>query len=205
MDIQSKELAARIAHVDNVVFDVGNVLFRFDTDHIRQKFLSPEYRDVLGDAMFVEDHEWSWAQFDMGLVTEEEVAENIARHAGLPHLSGEVLCAVQHFHEDREPLPLAYELPAVKAAGKKLYALTNYGGAGFDRAYAKFDFFQHFDGIVVSGKEKIWKPMPEIYRLLTDRYGLDPARTLFIDDNPNNIAAAQALGWQTWHYTDAIK
>ena len=200
----SQELAKRVRDVDNVVFDVGNVLFRFDTDHIREKFLSPENRQKLGDAMFVNDHEWCWGQFDKGLWPDEEVAKRIAAHAGLPECWEEVLSAYEHFHEDRVQLPLVSEIPALKAQGKKIYALTNYGKTGFDRVYAKFDFFKLFDGAVVSGREQMWKPERNIFRLIRDRYQLDVKRTLFIDDSLPNIITAGEEGFQTWHYTEGI-
>lgn len=58
-----------------------------------------------------------------------------------------------------------------------------------------------FDGIVVSGAEKIVKPDPELYRILIDRYRINPQETLFIDDNPENIQTAKQLGFQTLHLT----
>ena len=198
------ELAQRARHADNVVFDVGNVLFRFDTEHIRNTFLSGENRKKLGDAMFVQDHEWYWGQFDKGLWPDEEVARRIAEHAGVPHAWQEVLCAYEHYHEDRVALPLVQDIATLKADGKKVYALTNYGVTAFDRVYAKFDFFKLLDGIVVSGREKMWKPESGIYRLMEERYALTPEKTLFIDDSYANIVAAANRGWQTWHYTDAL-
>lgn len=200
MEIQSLDLARRVEHVDHVVFDVGNVLFRFDTEHIKRTFLTEQHREQLGNAMFVADHEWAWYQFDKGLWPAEEVAEKIACHAGLPGCGGEVLYAYEHYHEDRVPLPLTKDFAALKSMGKKIYALTNYGWDAFDRVYAKFDFFKELDGILVSGREKVWKPMPEIYQLMCSRFDLVPQRTLFIDDSPVNIQAAAALGWQTWLY-----
>ena len=201
MTIRSKELAARLACVDNVVFDVGNVLFRFDTEHVKQTLLPENHREQLAKAMFVADHEWAWYQFDTGLWPAEYVAEKIACHAGLPGCGGEVLYAYEHFHEDRVPLPLTEDFAALKSMGKRIFALTNYGWDAFDRVYEKFDFFKELDGIVVSGREKVWKPMPEIYELICARYNLVPERTLFIDDSPANIEGARQLGWQTWLYT----
>lgn len=197
-------LEEKVRHADAVVFDVGNVLFRFDTDHIRKKLLSPANSKALGDAMFIADHEWCWGQFDKGLWSDEEVARQIAAYAKLPDAWREVLYAYEHFHEDRVMLPLAYDIALLKEDGKKVYGLTNYGRTGFDRVSARFDFFSLMDGIVVSGREKLWKPEKGIFLCIQERYGLVPEKTLFIDDSAANIATAQGLGWQTWHYTDAL-
>ncbi len=60
--------------------------------------------------------------------------------------------------------------------------------------------YRHFDGEVVSCEEHVVKPEPRIYEILLERYGLDPAATLFIDDRPANIAAAERLGIRGRHF-----
>ena len=71
---------------------------------------------------------------------------------------------------------------------------TNWSAETFPVAQARFGFLALFRGIVVSGTEGVVKPDPAIYRLLLERFGLDPARCVFVDDNPANAAAATALG-----------
>jgi 2-haloacid dehalogenase len=61
-------------------------------------------------------------------------------------------------------------------------------------AMRRYDFLNCFDGMVVSGKEKIRKPFPEIYELILDRYHLSARHTLFIDDNPRNVRGAEDAG-----------
>jgi len=76
----------------------------------------------------------------------------------------------------------------------KLYALTNWSGETFPIALQKFNFLQHFEGIVVSGDEKTRKPFEKIYKIILERYGLDASTCVFIDDNFENIEAAEKLG-----------
>lgn len=194
-----QELLQRSRQTDAVVFDVGNVLIRYDPPHIARTLLPENHRQALAEAMFTPG-EWYWGRFDEGLVPDEEAAERIACRAGLPGCGGEVLHALYHFHEDRVPLPLAQALPAFRKTGKKLVALTNYNEKAFGLLRDRFDFFRCFDGVVVSGEEKLWKPMPAFYRLALERYGLTPGRTLMIDDREENTAAAAALGMQIWLY-----
>jgi HAD superfamily hydrolase (TIGR01509 family) len=87
-------------------------------------------------------------------------------------------------------------LKTCKAHGVKLYALTNYADKEFAYACKKHDFFSLFDDYVVSGRLHMVKPGFDIYKHLIDRFGLDPARTLFIDDSPANIEGALECGWQ---------
>ena len=75
----------------------------------------------------------------------------------------------------------------------KFYALTNWSAETFPVALARFEFFKWFDGIVVSGEEKTRKPFPEFYQRMLNRYSINPAEALFIDDNIKNVEAARYL------------
>jgi len=81
-----------------------------------------------------------------------------------------------------------------KTGGYKLYALTNWSAETFPHALQRFQFFKLFDGIVVSGEEKMRKPSAEFYKILIDRYRLDPGKTIFIDDSQRNVEGAKAVG-----------
>jgi 2-haloacid dehalogenase len=95
-------------------------------------------------------------------------------------------------------------LKELKDGGKyKIYALTNWSAETFPRAQQKFEFLNWFDGIVVSGAEKMRKPAPEFYQVLLDRHLVKPEDALFIDDNYRNIVAAEKLGIKSIHFTDA--
>ncbi|HUR65629.1 MAG TPA: HAD-IA family hydrolase, partial [Chitinophagaceae bacterium] len=92
----------------------------------------------------------------------------------------------------------------LKEKGKyKFYALTNWSAELFPIALQKYDFLHWFDGIVVSGEEKIRKPFPRIYQLLLERYSVKASDVLFIDDNLRNINAAEALGIESHHFKNA--
>jgi 2-haloacid dehalogenase len=84
-----------------------------------------------------------------------------------------------------------------------LYGLTNWSAETIDFAYNRFDFFEQFDGIVVSGVEKLIKPDHAIYHLLLNRYNIKADESVFIDDNAANIKAAKELGFLTVHFKNA--
>jgi 2-haloacid dehalogenase len=94
----------------------------------------------------------------------------------------------------------------LKASNKyKIYALTNWSAETFPIALKRYDFLSWFDGIVVSGAEKMRKPTPEFYQVLLNRHQVKPTEALFIDDNYRNILAAEKLGIQSIHFTSADK
>ncbi|MDB5089540.1 MAG: 2-haloacid dehalogenase [Mucilaginibacter sp.] len=93
---------------------------------------------------------------------------------------------------------------ALKESGKyKIYALTNWSAETFPVALERFEFLHWFDGIVVSGAEKMRKPAPEFYQVLLDRHEVKAEEALFIDDNYRNILAAEKLGIKSIHFTSA--
>ena len=82
----------------------------------------------------------------------------------------------------------------------RVIALTNWSAETFPVALQRFDFLHWFEGIVVSGTEKIRKPNPEIYTRTLERYQLTAEYCFFIDDNQSNIEEAAALKIQTHHF-----
>jgi 2-haloacid dehalogenase len=92
-------------------------------------------------------------------------------------------------------------LTAIKNKSQhRLYALTNWSAETFPWALDTFEFLHWFEGIVVSGIEKTRKPHPEFYQILFDRYQIDPATALFIDDNARNIVGAKTMGMHAIHF-----
>ncbi len=85
----------------------------------------------------------------------------------------------------------------------KIYALTNWSAETFPVALERFEFLHWFDGIVVSGAEKMRKPDPEFYQVLLNRHNVNATDALFIDDNYRNILAAEKLGIKSIHFTSA--
>jgi len=83
----------------------------------------------------------------------------------------------------------------IKQHGYKTYILSNFGHEEYDIVSGRnTGLFEQFDGGIVSAKVGHIKPEPEIYHALLNTYNLKPEECLFIDDRPENIHAAQALG-----------
>ncbi len=92
-----------------------------------------------------------------------------------------------------------------KANTQRLYALTNWSAESFPVALQRYDFLQHFEGIIVSGEEKIIKPNSKIYKILLDRYQINPKQSIFIDDNLQNVQAAEKFGINGIHFKSAYQ
>jgi len=84
----------------------------------------------------------------------------------------------------------------------KVVALTNWSAETFPIALERFDFLHWFEGIVVSGTEKMRKPFNEIYVLTLNRFNIEASQSLFIDDNARNIEAAKKMGINTIRFNN---
>ena len=103
--------------------------------------------------------------------------------------------------EAGRPTRAAPLIRAVKAAGYGAYILSNYPKELSETHWPKFRFLPEADGYIISALEKLAKPDPAIFRLLTTRFGLELSECIFIDDNPRNVEAAKKLGMEAIHFT----
>ncbi|EGI76583.1 HAD family hydrolase [Hylemonella gracilis] len=191
----------------NIVFDFGAVLFTWQpTELVRRHFpqLTPTAQAAEDLARAVFHHE-DWQGFDRGAHALDEAVARIAARLRLPgDALHELLAPIgEQLAPIDDTVTLLARLRERREADDdlRLYFLSNMP-APFARALERrHDFIGWFDGGIFSGDVQLAKPQPEIYRLLESRHGLEPARTVFIDDMQVNVEAARALGWQAIHCT----
>jgi 2-haloacid dehalogenase len=85
------------------------------------------------------------------------------------------------------------------------YALTNWNHETFGFARERYTWLSLFRGIVVSAEERCVKPEPGIYRVLLDRYRLEAADCVFVDDSLVNVDGARAVGMHGLHFRDPVQ
>ena len=176
----------------NVVFDLGRVVFAQDpaksTAEFKQFF---SYVSLTPMPQF-------WTDYDMGVLSIDQVAEELAAYRGVePEFAREMISIAIGKQETIRPTEKLID--ELKAAGYKLYVLSNMSREFID-FLRKQKVYENFDGDVVSCEVGIVKPMPEIYNLLLERFDLNPAETIFIDDRKENVDAAAAKGIATFHF-----
>jgi len=185
--------------VDTVVFDLGGVLLDWDPRHLYRKLIDDP--DELADFLArICTSEWHHAH-DLGVPILESCQELAREHPGHAELimawaeRGEEMIAGQ--------LDGTVEVLAdLSRAGVRCLALSNMEAETFPLRRERFAFMRYFDGCVISGLEGVAKPDPAIVKLLLTRYQLDPARTAFIDDKPDNITMAKQAGLKAIRFAD---
>lgn len=177
--------------IKNIIFDFGGVLLDWNPRYLYKPYFNndEEMEHFLADIC---NGEWNIKQ-DAGRPFAEAVKELQAKFP-------EYAEAIQMYDDDWEKM-LKCELPEsidllkeLKSMGYGIYGLTNWSAEKIGYAFANYSFFSLFDGIVVSGVEKVVKPDRKIYEILLERYSLKPGECVFIDDNQDNVDMAKVLG-----------
>ncbi len=183
--------------ITSVVFDIGGVLIDWNPRHLFRKVFNRE-EEMEWFLTNICTYEWN-VQQDGGKLFSvasaelsakyPEYSDKIAMYYGrwTEMLGGEIEGTVKLFRE-------------LKSTGMPLYALSNWSHEAFPVAYERYDFMKEFDGLVVSGYEKLLKPGHAIYRVLIERYNINPAESVYIDDNKPNADAAGELGFHAIHF-----
>lgn len=181
-----------------VVFDMGGVLMTFDGLYFAQQYTdSDEDAHLLAGAYFGRRE---WSLLDAGVIavpTMERIAQAHLPERLHPNLHA---CAAEWQRYSRPIEPTNRLALRLKDEGLKVYLLSN-ASTEIDKQLDHCPAYQVMDGRVVSGFERLMKPDPAIYTLLCDRYGLDPASCLFIDDNQDNCRGAEVAGMRAFHFT----
>ncbi len=185
--------------VDTVVFDVGNVLIRWDVHNLYRKMFPndaaiKQFLDETG--LITRNHE-----FDRGEPFADGIADLTRR---FPHYAKPLAAFDARWEEclDGAINGNVALLREFRAAGVPVHAITNFNQHKFRYAQTLFPFLTEFEEIVVSGDERLIKPDPAIYSVLLERRKLEAGQCVFIDDSGANIEAAQALGFKTVHFAE---
>lgn len=193
-----------------VVFDFGGVLFNWQPAKLIQSVLphlasnDQQALDLAARVFesFVPGSDWS--EFDRGALSWDEVRDKIAHRTGLQTADVHSLMAAIPPH--LAPIQGTVDwLHRLSESGMPLYFLSN-----MPRPYAEFlqrehAFLDRFLAGVFSCDVQQIKPNADIFETAAARFGIQPAQTVFIDDNPHNIKTARALGWRAVQFVDATQ
>ncbi|HXQ38493.1 MAG TPA: HAD family phosphatase [Anaerolineales bacterium] len=181
-----------------IIFDYGNVLLEWNPKLVYQRYFPDDPEGMEKFLHEINFMEWN-AHQDRGRPFAEGVeilstqfpqyAELIrAYHEHWPDSIGEAVTGTIEL------------LKQLKQAGYPLYGFSNWSAETFPLARAKYDFFDLFDDMVISGAVGFAKPEPEIYQIMLDKIGRPAQECLFIDDSLPNILQANKIGFQTIHF-----
>jgi 2-haloacid dehalogenase len=191
-----------MSKVETIIFDLGGVLVDWNPKYVyREVFNGDEEKvDWFLDNICTSD--WNVEQ-DAGRTFKEATEFLVKQHPQYEEW-------IRIFYDRWEDMlggPIQDSVLLLnklkKANTHQLYALTNWSAEAFPVARQRYDFLQHFEGILVSGEEKMRKPFPKIYELMLDRYKLNAEKSVFIDDNLDNVLGAKKVGLKAILYKNS--
>jgi 2-haloacid dehalogenase len=185
--------------MNTYIFDLGNVLIRWDPRNLFCKFFEKNVHKMEWFLTKICTPSWN-EKFDAGRPFAEGVRELVNLH---PEYADLIRLYAQSWEEMLGDAieQNVFVLEQLKKRGAPLYALTNWSAETFPIARKRYEFLKLFDGILVSGEEGLIKPDPAIFHLLCERFHLRPQDCFFIDDSEKNILTARNLGMTALHCT----
>tara|TARA_Y100001970_G_scaffold291467_1_gene428698 strand:+ start:1113 stop:1709 length:597 start_codon:yes stop_codon:yes gene_type:complete len=181
------------------LFDLGGVFFDWDPHNFyKDIFENIEEREFF--LTKVCNDQWNIQQ-DAGRSIDEAELELIGQ---FPHYEKEIK---MYYRNHRKMIRGVFEesvkiLKKLKDKNYECYVLSNWSAETFEGMTIDYPFLQIFDGLLISGEDKLMKPDSAIYELAKKRFNLNPEETIFIDDKLENIAAAQKMNFKTIHLTN---
>ena len=184
--------------INTVVFDIGMVLVYFRWRELFTDLgFEGEKFDKIAEATV---HNPWWNIFDKGGMSVEEIIDKYAQSA--PEYREEI--AKIYDHKDEFVVLYDYSIPWIhelKERGYKVYILSNWSEPVYEaNKDTHLRFLKDVDGEIMSYREGMIKPDREIYQLLCDRFGINPAKAVFLDDNAANVKAAEEFGLHAIHF-----
>lgn len=188
--------------ITTVIFDIGGVLIGYSfTNYLMKLYKDPEKVAKIKDALF--EH-GVWTEVDRGVWTEEEIFEGFYKYgAGFEE-------EIKNFWDTIGDALWQYDftkelIQSIKKKGVKVLYLSNWSQHLCTHAEKQMDFLPLMDGGVFSFKEHLVKPDREIYECILKKYNLRPEECVFLDDKPENTAAAISCGINAITVTDHEK
>jgi putative hydrolase of the HAD superfamily len=186
----------------NLVFDFGAVLFRWQPElllqmHFPERAQGAQAARELARTLF---HHPDWHDFDRGVIVEQDLISRTAARLDLkPTAVAALLQGIEAHLTPLQPTVALLERLCQRQrerADVRLFYLSNMPVRFARLLERRHNLTNWFEGGVFSGDVHIAKPEPGIYQWLQQRYALEPAQTVFIDDLQANVDAALALGWR---------
>ncbi len=177
--------------IDTVIFDLGQVLVRFDNRLFFERIAGHTDRSIEEIRAAVHENDELLCLFDTGRIPPEEFYARAAETLGLDIGFGDFFSAYNDV--------FSLNGPTVALAGRlkprhTLVLLSNTDVMRYTHIEGSFPALRIFDAAVLSFRFGRMKPDPAIYREALRRAGTAAARAVFIDDLPPNVAAAEKLG-----------
>lgn len=184
-----------------VLCDLGGVVIRIDTDRIRAGWSRLSSLPV--ETVYAAYPDDVYKQFERDEVSEAEYLGHIRTQLRLKGTDDQIRGVFNDLFLgiDQDTLSLLHRL---RERSPLMLALTNTNRTHHRVWSRRFvDALEGFDEVHCSHDLGCRKPEPEVFRRVLDEHDLAPRDVAFIDDVPDNVVAAEAVGMAGIVFNDA--
>ncbi len=176
--------------IKNVIFDFGQVMVRFEPKYMTEKYITGKDAELVERVVFDRLY---WDKLDSGDISDREVIA--ACRERLPKHLWQTAEAVYYnwIYNIPEIKGMREIVRGLRSRGVRVLLLSNISKYFAEHAQ-EIDVLSEFEGCVFSAVVGLIKPHADIFEYICSKYSLEPAETLFVDDNAANIAGAQSIG-----------
>ena len=180
--------------IQKVIFDVGQVLVKFNPRNLFIKILKDEEKV---DFFLKNICTWEWhiqqdLIYDTSKAAEPVIKKYPEYKEAIEAFYGRFLEMIDSVHQENVDLALN-----LKQKGYPIYLLSNFPGDQFEKYRLQNSFLDEFDDRIISGDVGLAKPDIKIYQLAIKKFNLNPEESLFIDDKIENTKGAEQVGIKT--------
>ncbi len=186
-------------HSTNVILDIGNVICEWNPQKLVANTFPNEIEQQQALKHIIQHNDW--LDLDKGILEIPQAIENSIQRCSLSPVKIEAL--IKSTPESLKPNSAMIDaIRKLAAKGIPLYVLSNMQQQAWEYLAETYDFWEYFEGIVVSYQINLIKPDRNIFKYITHRYRLVCADTIFFDDSIENIRAAEQFGIKSIHVTE---
>ena len=187
------------SEIDTAIFDLGGVLIDWSPYHLYRKLFNSD-ADI--DHFF---QEIDFFNYLSGIDADRPFRSSIEELAAQkPYLAEPILA---YWHRWPETIKGTFDdtlavVAELREQGIPLYVISNWSSETWRHAES-YPFLEWFNGIVISGLERVAKPNQLIFEMTCERYGLRPVNCVFIDDVEDNVNSGSNFGFHGILFQDA--
>lgn len=174
--------------IKNIVFDVGNVIWKGNSKSIANYIKIDKEEDIAKVSTFFEG-------FRMMDLDEETVEEHYEKWKYNNKINNDKYKdQLVNYYKNREfNSGIINLINKLKENNYKVYVLSNNNKSAINYL-KKCEEVENIDGWVVSYEYKLVKPDEEFFKVLFNKFNLNPEECFFVDDKEKNINAGKKLG-----------
>ncbi len=185
--------------LSNLILDIGNVICNWNPDGlVARTFDNPADQQ---EALRVTVNTPDWLALDRGDMSLDEAIWRAQARTDLA--AADIASVYDNLSASLTALPSTMEAMArARDQDVPMYVLSNMQAHAWEHLEKTYECFGWCSGFVISCEARLIKPDPAIYQHVCDKFSVEPASCVFVDDMKENIDAAIAFGMEGVQLTD---